>query len=199
TTLWSAKTLTWWRAVERMLSVTSRATVARSVRHREMERRPASRQETSNSVVSSSARRSACVTINAASAPRALRSWSPEDRRRWRSSAWPLITARGVFISCQAILKMSSRSRSRWGCPVQSHDGAPCVNDDKGVVHGREDGLQLQSASFVLQGHLLRRANTYDDGSRLRGDGAQTEEILIFVGFGPIALCREHPEHPIAG
>src|SRR5205807_10022968 len=63
------------------------------------------------------------------------------------------------------------------GCPVQSHDGAPCVNDEEGVVHGREDGLQLQSTSFVLQGHLLRRANTFDGGTRLHGYGAQTDEI----------------------
>src|SRR5712691_7464991 len=29
------------------------------------------------------------------------------------------------------------------GRPVQSHDGAPCVYDEEGVAHGREDGLQL--------------------------------------------------------
>src|SRR6266852_6992146 len=29
------------------------------------------------------------------------------------------------------------------GRPVQSHDGAPCVDDEEGVVHAREDGLQL--------------------------------------------------------
>ena len=85
------------------------------------------------------------------------------------------------------------------GRPVQSHDGAPCVNDEEGVVHGREDRFQLQSVSLVLQGHLLRRANAFDDGTRLHGDGAQAEEIRILVGFGPIALRREHTEHPIAG
>ena len=45
--------------------------------------------------------------------------------------------------------------------------------------------------SLVLQGHLLRRANAFDDGTHLHGDGAQSEEIRLFVGFGAIALRRE--------
>jgi len=77
------------------------------------------------------------------------------------------------------------------GRPVHLHDGAPCVNDEEGVVHGREDGFQLQSASFVVQ--------TFDGDARLYGDGAEAEDIRIFVGFGSIALRGEHTEHPIAG
>ena len=45
--------------------------------------------------------------------------------------------------------------------------------------------------SLVLQGHLLRRANAFDDATHLHGDGAQSEEIRLFVGFGAIALRRE--------
>jgi len=45
--------------------------------------------------------------------------------------------------------------------------------------------------SLVLQGHLLRRANAFDDGTHLHGDGAHSEEIRLFVGFGAIALRRE--------
>jgi len=30
-------------------------------------------------------------------------------------------------------------------------------------------------------------------------DGAEAEDIRIFVGFGSIALRGEHTEHPIAG
>src|SRR6266545_4714979 len=263
TTLWSAKTSRWWRAVERMPSDTSRARAPRSVSRGEMERRPASREETSKSVVRSSESWSTCSTINAASASRALRSPSPPDSRRRRSSALPLITVIGVFMSCQAMVKMSSRSRSRSRCPVmsrntmtppcrapfgerstdaprlrtrswpvrssistwaallleglaedeartvqaeklsgrpvQSHDGAACVDDEEGVVHAREDGLQLQGVSLVLHGHLLRHAQALDGDTRLRGDGAEAEDIRIFVGFGSIALRGEHTEHPLAG
>ena len=53
--------------------------------------------------------------------------------------------------------------------------------------------------SFVLKGQLLRRAKTFDGDRGLRRDGAQTEDIRIFVGLGAIALDREHPEHPVAG
>ncbi len=66
-------------------------------------------------------------------------------------------------------------------------------------MHGREDRLQLRGVSFVLQGHLLRHAQALDRDTRLRGDGAQAEEIRIVVGFGSIALRREHAEHPVAG
>ena len=85
------------------------------------------------------------------------------------------------------------------GRPVQSHDGAPRVDDEEGVVHGREDRLQLRGVPFVLHGHLLRHAQALDGDARLRSDGAQAEEIRFFVGFGSIALRREHTEHPIAG
>jgi len=52
---------------------------------------------------------------------------------------------------------------------------------------------RLQAAKRVARapGHLLRRANAFDDGTHLHGDGAQSEEIRLFVGFGAIALCRE--------
>jgi len=36
--------------------------------------------------------------------------------------------------------------------------------------------------SLVLQGHLLRRANAFDDGTHLHGDGAQSEEIRKIAG-----------------
>jgi len=39
-------------------------------------------------------------------------------------------------------------------------------------------------------GHLLRHAQALDRDTRLRGDGAQAEEIRIFVGFGSM-LCAE--------
>ena len=51
----------------------------------------------------------------------------------------------------------------------------------------------------MLQGHLLGHAQALDGDARLRGDGAQAEQIRIVVGFGSIALRREHAEHPIAG
>ena len=54
--------------------------------------------------------------------------------------------------------------------PVQPHDRPSCVNDEERVGHAREDGLQLQCMTLVLQGQLLRRAKTLDRDSRLRRD-----------------------------
>ena len=52
---------------------------------------------------------------------------------------------------------------------------------------------------FVLQGQLLRRAQTLDRDRGLRGDRAQTEDVCIAVGLGPVTLDGDHAEHAIAG
>ena len=114
--------------------------------------------------------------------------------RRYRPALEPLLLERLPEDEARTV-----QAEELPGSPVQAHDGAPCVDDEQSVVHGRKDGLQLGSVAFVLHRHLLRHAQTLDGDTGLRGDGAQAEEIPIFVGFGSIALRREHAEHPIAG
>ncbi len=77
------------------------------------------------------------------------------------------------------------------GRPVQLHDAAPCVDDQEGVAHGREDGVQLQTASLVVQ--------ALDGDARLHGDGGEAQDIRIFIGLGSIALRGKHTEYPTLG
>ena len=85
------------------------------------------------------------------------------------------------------------------GRPVQPHDRASGIDDEEGVVHAREDGLQLQGVPFVLERHLFGRVKTFDVASRLCRDSAQAQKMCLLVGVGAIALRGEHTEHSFAG
>src|SRR6185503_11360985 len=81
---------------------------------------------------------------------------------------------------------------------VESHDRASGIHDDQGVVHARQDGLELERMPFVLDGHLIARAKSLDGRARLRRYRAQAEKVVLVIRLGQIALRGQHADHTLA-
>src|SRR5205809_1098850 len=89
------------------------------------------------------------------------------------------------------LLKLTVPGPLTWLHVVVSTGGIGSPSSMAAPVKVAMPGSVITWSRPVLHDHLLRRANAFDDGTHLHGDGAQSEEIRLFVGFGAIALRRE--------